>query len=77
MHDGRLVIRVTAPPAEGKANEAVRRLIAKRLGVPSSRVRIVRGSRGRDKTLSIEDMDPGALARELASVGLGAKRQDR
>jgi uncharacterized protein len=30
--DGAILVRVTAPPVEGRANEALRKLIAKRLG---------------------------------------------
>jgi uncharacterized protein (TIGR00251 family) len=72
MHDGRLVVRVTAPPAEGKANEAVRRLIAKRLGVAKSRVTIVRGARSRDKTIRIE-----RVSRPLPLFDDGDRDQNR
>lgn len=40
---------VTAPPADGAANEAVRRLLAKALGVAPSRLELVRGASSRDK----------------------------
>jgi uncharacterized protein (TIGR00251 family) len=65
--DGVLQVRVKAPPVDGKANEALRRLIAKRAGVPKSRVTIVRGERSRRKLVAIEGADPGtvrALARD-------------
>jgi uncharacterized protein len=62
--DGVLVVRVTAPPAEGKANDAVRRLIARRLRVGVSRVEIVRGGAARDKVLRIE----GVTQEQLGSV---------
>jgi uncharacterized protein (TIGR00251 family) len=54
---GRLLVRVTAPPVEDRANRALRRLVAKRAGVPRSAVRIVRGSRSRDKLLEISGLD--------------------
>ena len=54
--DGAVVIRVTAPPVDGKANDAVCRLIAKRAGVPRSAVRIVRGASGRDKQVSVDGL---------------------
>jgi uncharacterized protein (TIGR00251 family) len=57
MRDGVLRVRVTAPPVDGKANEALRKLIAKRLGVAKGRVRIERGERGRRKLLSIVGLD--------------------
>ena len=50
---GAVVIRTNAPPVDAKANEAVRRLIAKRLGVPVSAVQIVRGESTRDKLVRI------------------------
>jgi len=51
-----LRVRVTAPPFEGKANAALEALVAKALGVPKSRVAVVSGARGRDKTLAIEGL---------------------
>jgi uncharacterized protein len=49
--DGAVLVRVTAPPADGRANAAVCRLLAKRLGVGVSRVSIVRGAKSREKTI--------------------------
>ena len=51
-----VVIRVTAPPVDGRANEAVCRLIARRLNVPKSAVRIVRGESARDKLVRIDGL---------------------
>lgn len=53
---GAVVIRVSAPPVDGKANEAVCRLIAERVGVPRSAVRIVRGESSRDKVVRIDGL---------------------
>jgi uncharacterized protein len=53
--EGVLVVRVTAPPVGGKANEALCRLVAKHVGVAPSRVTVVRGHRARDKVLRIDD----------------------
>lgn len=66
--DGVLRVRVTAPPVDGRANAALRKLLAKRLGVPPSRVRIERGEKARRKLVSVEGADP----RKLAALGLGA-----
>lgn len=59
--EGVLRVKVSAPPVDGKANKALCKLLAKRLGVAPSRVRIERGERGRSKLLSIEGADPEAL----------------
>lgn len=64
--DGALVVRVTAPPAEGKANEALCRLISKRAGVGQTRVRIIRGGRSRNKLVRVEGLDEATLRRALA-----------
>ena len=52
--NGRLLIRTTAVPADGRANDAVRKLMAQHLGVPLRAITIVSGHRSRDKVLQIE-----------------------
>ena len=49
-------LRVTAPPESGKANLAVISLLAETLGVPKSRVQILRGHASRDKLVLVESM---------------------
>jgi uncharacterized protein (TIGR00251 family) len=66
VRDGVLIVRVTATAIEGRANEALRRLMAKRLGVPRSAVAIVRGSRSRDKVIRIEGLDQQGVVDALA-----------
>jgi uncharacterized protein (TIGR00251 family) len=61
VRDGVLQVRVKAPPIDGRANEALRKLIAKRAGVPKSQVTIVRGERSRQKLLAVQGADPDAI----------------
>lgn len=49
-----LVVAVPAPAVEGKANEAVRQVLAKAFGVRAREVVIVAGERGRDKVVKID-----------------------
>lgn len=51
--DGALLVRVMAAPADGKANAAVVRVVAKALDVAPSEVLLVRGATARTKVLSI------------------------
>jgi uncharacterized protein len=64
---GALLVRVTAPPVDGKANQAVRRLVAKRLGVPAGRVSIVRGESSRDKLIEVDGIDDDELRQALGA----------
>jgi uncharacterized protein len=68
IRDGVLIVRVTAPAIEGQANESLRRLIAKRLRVPRSSVRIIRGHRSRDKVIQIDGMDHQTVLDALIHV---------
>lgn len=52
--EGRLLVRTTAPPVDGAANEAVRRLVAAHFGVHRRDVTLVAGAHSRDKVLRIE-----------------------
>lgn len=57
MPDGpRLMVKVTAPPEGGKANEAVRDLIAKSLGVARSAVEVTAGHASREKSVRVGGM---------------------
>lgn len=62
LHDGCLKVRLTAPPVEGAANEALVRFIAEALGVPRRQVTVVAGSSGRRKILEIEGVSEAQLA---------------
>lgn len=53
-HDGRILIRVAAAPTDGKANDAVRRLLATALGVAPSRLTLLRGAAARDKLFLLD-----------------------
>jgi uncharacterized protein (TIGR00251 family) len=64
--DGVLVVRVTAPPVDGRANEALCRLIAKRARVGVQRVSILRGAGAREKVVRVAGIGPRELARALA-----------
>jgi len=46
-------IRLNAPPVEGRANEALRKFLAKTLGVPRAQVSVVSGETGRNKIVRI------------------------
>ena len=54
IRDGVLVARVGAPALQGRANEALCRLLARSLGVRRSQVSVVRGEGSRDKLVRVE-----------------------
>jgi hypothetical protein len=66
----RLRVRVTAPPADGAANEALRALLADRLGCAPSRVEIVRGHTARTKIVRVVGLAPAEAAARLALPGV-------
>jgi len=70
--DGVLRVRVTAPPVDGAANEALCRLLARELGVARGAVRVVAGAAGRRKLVEV-DADVSMLA--ATWPGLVATRQ--
>ena len=52
-YQGALKVRLTAPPVDDRANEALIALLAERLNVPKSAVRIVGGAKSRTKRVEI------------------------
>lgn len=65
LSDGTVRIRLTAPPAEGKANEALIEFLSGVLDVPRSRIEIVAGVTGRDKLVSVLDMDTDVVHQKI------------
>ena len=72
-HAGALKVRLTAPPVEGRANEALRRLLAEELDVPVSAVRIVGGEASRTKRVSVAGV-PAAQVLALSRTTNERKR---
>jgi hypothetical protein len=66
LEDGVFKVKLTAPPLEGKANKALRALLAKKLGLSKSRIAISSGERSRLKTLSIDGLSPRQIQERLA-----------
>ena len=61
-------MRVAAAPEDGKANDAVVRLLAETLALPVRDVQIVSGRASRDKTVALEGMRPEEIERRLAEA---------
>ncbi len=62
-----LRLRVSAPPLEGRANDAVVQLIARGAGVARGAVSVVAGARGRDKLVRVAGVTPNALRARLGA----------
>ena len=60
---GALLVKVKAPPVDGKANESVCRLLARAAGIPARSAELVRGASARDKLIRL----PGVTAADTAA----------
>ncbi len=65
--DAALKLRVAAPPVDGRANAEVERFVAERTGAAPSRVRVVRGLSGRNKTVFVDGVDVERVREVLRS----------
>lgn len=73
--EGVLVLRLTAPPVEGAANEACRRFVARLLGVPPRDVELVAGHKSRDKRFQVSGLTE-ADAKDKIDAGLRDGNQE-
>jgi uncharacterized protein len=76
VHGAALKIKVSAPPADGRANAAVEKLLARTLGVARSDVAVVSGQSSRHKRIRVGRMTPAAVADAVALV-LSSGAHDR
>ena len=66
---GEWVLRLNAPPVDGKANKAALEFIANSLGIARSGVCLISGEKGRHKIFEIVGFQPSDVARKLAKSG--------
>ena len=67
MESGGLKIRLTAPPVDGAANEALVKFLATTLSIPKSHVEIVSGHTSREKVVRISGISNAEVKRLLNS----------
>lgn len=63
---GALVVRLNAPPVDGRANEALARFLGRVLDVAPSAITLVRGASGRDKVIRVAGTSAAAVRARLA-----------
>jgi hypothetical protein len=61
-------VRVAEPPEDGRANEAVLRLLAETLDVPRASVVLVSGHSSRDKVVTLDGLEQSQTERLLAGA---------
>lgn len=65
LSDGKIKIHLTAAPVDGKANAELLKYLAKVLDIPVSRLEVIVGLSGRDKIISVIDMDANVLQKKI------------
>jgi uncharacterized protein (TIGR00251 family) len=60
-----LRVRVTAPPVEGRANDALLRLLSKALDISPSRLQLLRGHASRNKVIAVEELSEEEIRHRL------------
>ena len=70
LSDWTVKVHLTAPPLEGKANAALLKILADELDISQSRLEVVAGATGRDKLISVLEMDAVTLHLKIVdSIG--------
>lgn len=65
--DGALVVRLAAPPVDGRANTALVDVLAEALDLPKRCISLVHGDTSRHKRVLVEGLPPGDVLRRLGS----------
>lgn len=68
LDSGEWKLAVTAPPEDGRANEAVVELVATLLGVKRRQVTVARGLSSRSKTIEVADLRADVVEQRLAAA---------
>ena len=65
IKDGRILVRLSAPPVDGKANQALVKYLAKALGLAKSGLEVVAGHKSRQKTVLARGISAAKAAQKL------------
>ena len=63
-----VLVRLSAPPVEGAANDALLDLLAKAFSIPRRQISIVSGQKSRDKRVAIEGLTEGDVSARLSAI---------
>ena len=66
--DGAVLIRISAPPVDGKANAALLAFVAKTVGAPKGAVTIIRGETSRNKVIRVAGRAAGDVRAALLAT---------
>ena len=77
MEDGTVKIRLTAPPVEGKANQALIEFLAEFLGIAPSTIEIVGGKTSRDKLVTVMNQDAVGIQKRIIAFLAKQNHTDR
>ena len=69
-------VKVTAAPEGGRANKACIELVARELGVPKNKIKIIKGLKSCQKQLQIDGLTDPDLERKLNHLALGIPRRN-
>lgn len=65
VRDGRLLVKVSAPPEDGKANAAIIKLLAKHFGIPPRSVELLSGAAAREKLFLLRGLSLATAATHI------------
>jgi uncharacterized protein (TIGR00251 family) len=63
-----VLVRLSAPPVEGAANEALVDLLARAFSIPRRQISIVSGEKSRDKRVAIEGLTEQDVSARLSAI---------
>jgi len=69
---GAIRVRVTAAPADGAANKAVQKLLAKTLGLPKGAVTLITGATSRHKRMRLDGIDVEVVTARWPGASTGS-----
>lgn len=63
-----VLVRLSATPVEGAANDALIDLLARAFSIPQRQISIVSGQKSRDKRVAIEGLTEGDVSARLSAI---------